>query len=220
MLRGLVLCGQAVAVGGVLFALLVVRPGGAARPALAPLLRQSLAISALGAAVVGGMQLLSLAVQGGSLAGSDGWPVRELLATTYVRVAATRVLACVGLVVGCLYVRRATGIGRGWLVLVGLVLSLVTSSAWTSHAAARLGPRGLLLTLDAWHQGAAAAWIGGLGVLVVQALGRGERAWPALLSSASPRSRSRPSGASSSPGSRSPFRTSAASRRCSARRTA
>jgi len=181
MLRGLVLCGQAVAVGGVLFALLVVRPAVAARPALAPLLRQSLAISALGAAVVGGMQLLSLAVQGGSLAGSDGWPVRELLATTYVRVAATRVLACVGLVVGCLYVRRATGIGRGWLVLVGLVLSLVTSSAWTSHAAARLGPRGLLLTLDAWHQGAAAAWIGGLGVLVVQALGRGERAWPALL---------------------------------------
>ena len=95
MLRGLVLCGQAVAVGGVLFALLVVRPAVAARPALAPLLRQSLAISALGAAVVGGMQLLSLAVQGGSLAGSDGWPVRELLATTYVRVAATRVLACV-----------------------------------------------------------------------------------------------------------------------------
>src|SRR5439155_201801 len=113
MLRGLVLCGQAVAVGGVLFALLVVRPAVAARPALAPLLRQSLAISALGAAVVGGMQLLSLAVQGGSLAGSDGWPVRELLATTYVRVAATRVLACVGLVVGCLYVRRATGVGRG-----------------------------------------------------------------------------------------------------------
>src|SRR2546429_4946323 len=179
MLRGLVLCGQAVAVGGVLFALLVVRPAVAARPALAPLLRQSLAISALGAAVVGGMQLLSLAVQGGSLAGSDGWPVRELLATTYVRVAATRVLACVGLVVGCLYVRRATGIGRGWLVLVGLVLSLVTSSAWTSHPAARLGPRGLLLTLDAWHQGARPAWIGGPGVPVVQPPRRGQPAWAA-----------------------------------------
>jgi copper resistance protein D len=181
LLRGLALCGQAVAIGGVLFALRVVRPALPAHPALAPLLGRSLAVSALGAAVVGGVQLLSLAVQVGSLVGSGGWPVRELLATTYVRVATTRVLACAGLVVGCLRLRRAPGASRGSLLVVGLVLALATSAAWTSHAAARLGPRGVLLALDALHQFAAAAWIGGLGLLSVLALGRGERAWPALL---------------------------------------
>src|SRR5436190_578710 len=83
-----------------------------------------------------------------------------------------------GLVVGCLRLRRVAGDGRGSLLLVGLVVALATSAAWTSHAAARLGPRGLLLALDALHQLAAAAWIGGLGLLIVLALGRGQGAWP------------------------------------------
>src|SRR5436309_2491134 len=169
------------AIGGVLFALLVLRPAVRARPALASPLGRSLAASAAGAAVLGGAQLLALAVQLGALVGGGGWPVRELVASTYVRAAAARVLACVGLVVGCLRVRRAAGTGLGWVALLGGALALAMSAAWTSHAAARLGPRGLLLTLDGLHQVAAAAWIGGLGHLVLTALGRGVHAWPALL---------------------------------------
>src|SRR5206468_799256 len=85
-----------------LFALLVLRPAVHARPALVPLLDRSLAFSAVGAAVVCVAQLLSLAVGLGSLAGDDGWPVRDLLATTYVRTVAVRVLASAGLVAGAL----------------------------------------------------------------------------------------------------------------------
>src|SRR5437867_2230925 len=169
------------AIGGVLFALLVLRPAVRARPALASPLGRSLAASAAGAAILGGAQLLALAVQLGALVGGGGWPVRELVASTYVRAAAARVLACAGLVVGCLRVRRAAGTGLGWVALLGWALALAMSTAWTSHAAARLGPRGLLLTLDGLHQVAAAAWIGGLGHLVLTALGRGVHAWPALL---------------------------------------
>ena len=181
VLRGLALCGQAVAIGGVLFALLVLRPAVHARPALVPLLDRSLAFSAVGAAVVCVAQLLSLAVGLGSLAGDDGWPVRDLLATTYVRTVAVRVLASAGLVVGALRLRRGTGRGRGWLALCGVALVLAASASWTSHAAARLGSRGLLLALDGVHQLAAAAWVGGLAHLVVTGLGRSERLWPALL---------------------------------------
>src|SRR5712691_5153510 len=165
------------AIGGVLFALLVLRPAVRARPALASPLGRSLAASAAGAAVLGGAQLLALAVQLGALVGGGGWPVRELVASTYVRAAAARVVACVGLVVGCLRVRRAAGTGLGWVALLGGALALAMSAAWTSHAAARLGPRGLLLTFDGLHQAAAAAWIGGLGHLVLTALGRGAHAW-------------------------------------------
>ena len=181
VLRGLALCGQAVAVGGVLFALLVLRPAVRARPQLLPLLGRSLAFTAAGAAVVSMAQLFSLAVGLGSLARDDGWPVRDLLATSYVRAAAVRVLASVGLIVGALRLRRAAGTGRGWLALLGVALALAASASWTSHAAARLGSRGLLLALDGLHQVGAAAWIGGLAHLVVTGLGRSERAWPALL---------------------------------------
>src|SRR2546428_1452422 len=151
------------AIGGVLFALLVLRPAVRARPELASPLGRSLAVSAAGAAVLGGAQVLALAVQLGALVGGGGWPVRELVASTYVRAAAARVLACVGLVVGCLRVRRVAGTGLGWVALLGGALVLAMSAAWTSHAAARLGPRGLLLTLDGLHQVAAAAWVGGPG---------------------------------------------------------
>src|SRR5256712_341371 len=169
------------AIGGVLFALLVLRPAVRARPALASPLGRTLPASAAGAAVLGGAQLLALAVQLGARVGGGGGPVRELVASPSVRAAAARVLACVGLVVGCLRVRRAAGTGLGWVALLGGALALAMSAAWTSHAAARLGPRGLLLTLDGLHQVAAAAWIGGLGHLVLTALGRGVHAWPALL---------------------------------------
>ena len=181
VLRGLALCGQAVAIGGVLYVLLVLRPAVGAQPSLAPLLGRSLAFSAVGAAVVSVAQLLSLAVGLGALGGDDGWPVRDLLATTYVQAAAVRVLAAAGLVVGALRLRRAAGTGRGSVVLLGAALTLVASAPWTSHAAARLGARGLLLALDGLHQVGAAAWIGGLAHLVVTGLGRTERAWPALL---------------------------------------
>src|SRR5437016_7783936 len=50
--------------------------------------------------------------------------------------------------------------GRGWLALLGVALALAASASWTSHAAARLGSRGLLLALDGLHQVGAAAWIG------------------------------------------------------------
>src|SRR2546426_4292584 len=166
------------AIGGVLFALLVLRPAVRACPALASPLGRSLAASAAGAAVLGGAQLLAVAVHLGALVGGGGWPVRELVASTYVRAAAARVLACVGLVVGCLRVRRAAGTGLGWVALLGGALALAMSTAWTSHAAARLGPRGLLLTLDGLHQVAAAAGIGGPGPPVPTAPGRGGPAWP------------------------------------------
>src|SRR3989442_5223044 len=89
------------AIGGVLFGLLVLRPAVRARPELASPLGRSLAVSAAGAAVLGGAQLLALAVQLGALVGGGGWPVRELVASTYVRAAAARVAACVRPPVRC-----------------------------------------------------------------------------------------------------------------------
>src|SRR2546430_13546303 len=101
------------AIGGVLFALLVLRPAVRACPALASPLGRSLAASAAGAAVLGGAQLLALAVQLGALVGGGGWPVPELVASTYVPAPAAPIPARVRPVVGCLRVRRAAGARLG-----------------------------------------------------------------------------------------------------------
>ena len=106
LLRGLALCGQAVAIGGVVWALFVLRPAVRERPALAPLVGRSLVLTAAGAVVVAVGQLLSLAVQLGQLGGDAGCPMREFLATTYFLAAAVRTVACAGLVAGCVVVRR------------------------------------------------------------------------------------------------------------------
>ena len=74
-----------------------------------------------------------------------------------------------------------------WIALAGLTALLGAGSAWTSHAAGRLGPRAVLLILDALHQLAAGVWIGGLLHLTIAAFARAEGGWPGACSSASRR---------------------------------
>src|SRR5947207_354078 len=173
ILRGLALAGQAVAVGGVLYALLVARgPGGARR--VWPLV-------AAGAFVVIAAQTLGLVILAGELDASGGSVLGRLTATQYFRAAVGRVLAASALLLGALAVRRAPRVGTRWPLLLGGVAALVVSAAWMSHAAARLDHRGVLLALEGLHQLAAAVWIGGLLHLIVTALGRTPVAEPAAL---------------------------------------
>src|SRR2546426_10812271 len=102
------------AIGGVLFGLLVLRPAVRARPELASPLGRSLAVSAAGAAVLCGAQLLALGVQLGALVGGGGWAAREPVASPYVPAAAARGPARGGLLVGWLPGRRGAG-SRVWV---------------------------------------------------------------------------------------------------------
>ncbi len=177
--RGLALCGQAMAIGGIFFALFVLRPAARRIPALEPLLRRALALIALGAAGVAAGQALSLATQVGVLADESGWPLRELLATSYFQASLLRIAACAGLIVGCRALRRRDPRG-GWIALLALGLVLGAGSALTSHAAGRIEYRGVLLGLDGLHQIAVAAWVGGLVHLTVAVYGRSTEPWPPL----------------------------------------
>src|SRR3989442_7177875 len=94
------------AIGGVLFALLVLRPAVRARPELASPLGRSLAVSAAGAAVLGGAQLLAPALQLGGLVGGGGRPAPVVVALAYGRAAPDRGLPRVRLVLGLLRLRR------------------------------------------------------------------------------------------------------------------
>jgi putative copper resistance protein D len=176
ILRGLALTGQAVAIGGVLFAFFVLR----ARPGEAGLVRVWTLVTA-GAAVVAVAQAGMLALLTGALDAPTGTLAARLMATQYFRATVARALAAVVLVIAALAVRRAPRVGTWWPLLLGGSMAMVISAAWTSHAAARLDHRASLLALDAVHQVAASAWIGGLLCLIAVAFRRGPSPAPAAI---------------------------------------
>jgi len=177
LLRGLGLSSQALTLGGVAFALLVLRPVPS-EPDPRPRLGRTLGLTALGAFGVAVAQSLSAFVQLASLADKAGWPVREALAAPFFRASLIRLLASLGVIAGCQVLRRTPEAKAWWGELVGCALALGASSAWLGHAAGRLEGRAPLLALDALHQIAASVWVGGLCHLIGVAVRRGEGSWP------------------------------------------
>lgn len=176
VLRGLVLCGQAVAVGGVWFLLAVLRAGPRDPGLDPPVVPRSLRLVALGAATVALGQAIAVGVDLFVFLHDAVWPVRAVLETLYVQVSVVRSVAAAGLAVLALrWVRRGGIVPAAGLSLLAAVLALI--APWTSHAAARLESRAVLLVLDGVHQLAAAIWIGGLVHLIAAAVRRGDRPW-------------------------------------------
>ncbi|PYN62694.1 MAG: copper resistance protein [Candidatus Rokuibacteriota bacterium] len=175
ILRGLGLSGQAIAVGGVVFALLVLgpTPPASAWPTAWRRLWTLVAIAAIGVAVAQAASLgVLVAALGEDASPSHGELATTLAATLYARASVVRMLAAVGLAAVALIARRRERLGLWWLAILAPALVVGVSGAWTSHSAARLQYRGVLVALDAVHQLAAAAWIGGLVHLVAAAFPR------------------------------------------------
>jgi copper resistance protein D len=181
LLRGLALCGQAAAIGGVLFALAVLRPALRTRPELSPLLGRLLSLIVLGALAVTVGQVLTLGVQQVALAEENGWPIKEILSTAYFEASVLRVLVCVAFIVGVLQLRRRPNSRGWWTAMAVFTLALATTSAAISHAAARIEHGGTLRFMDALHQYAASVWVGGLMHLSLAAFGRPREPWPAMM---------------------------------------
>ena len=178
VLRGLALVGQALAAGGILFLLVVLRPGHDAGPHATLSPGRSLLLMTWGAVGVALAQLASLLLHLAALADERGWPVREALATMYFRSGFLRVAAAAILAVAAVRARR-TGLSRSaWALLAVSGVALFASSAGLSHAAARLDHVGWLLALDTLHQLGACAWVGGLAHLAAIAFGRRPSGWP------------------------------------------
>ncbi len=175
LLRGVGLSSQAGAIGGVFFIVLVLRSAPTAE--LGPiLLRSRRLVEASGIALIVA-QCLALGIQLESLADERGWPVREFVGTTYFAASVVRIVAGVGLVMGCRMIGRGRGRAGAWIALACSV-ALTAGSAGMSHAVGRLDHRPLLLALDTLHQLAASVWIGGLVHLTAAAFGSGEPSWP------------------------------------------
>ncbi len=157
LLRGAVLVLQTLAVGALTFDLLVLRPGGSEAQPAREGQRRWAAWASLGLAVA---WLLWLALDAAILVGTSDLDPGEVVGASFF-LTGFLVSVC-AIVLAALAFRP--GVPAAWLLLPALG-ALVGATA-TSHAAARLEDRLLLLALTFVHHAAVALWVGGLPSLL------------------------------------------------------
>ena len=180
-LRALGLSGQALALGGASVGLVALLPWLRAEPALAAAARRSLQLIAWGAGLAMAAQAGSLLLVLASVADAPGWTPGIVLAAPPIHASLLRLACGLATLAAAVAVARAPTSRGPRLTLLAAALALAASAAGTSHAAARLDGRTLLLGVDAIHQVATSIWVGGLVHLAALALERGASPWPARV---------------------------------------
>jgi putative copper resistance protein D len=159
-LRAAGLVGQALALGGALFALIVLRPARDGQPDGA--VRRTLALAAAGALLAAAAHVGALAVLAVAFADDAGWPVSAVLGSVPGTVGTVRIAVAIVAAAAALMLRRDPGSRWRWALLLAMVAALPVTSALVSHATGRVAGGTWLVILGATHQAGASAWVGGL----------------------------------------------------------
>ena len=162
ILHGLVILSQSLALGGVLFLVLVARPFAAGAPAGAAILRRTAAIAGWSAAALVAAVGLTIAMQAAVLADTVGLPWANVLQADFAQAGLVKCAA--GLLLAGVLVAWPAVPGAALLAVGAVELAAATL---TTHAAARMHDSGLLLAAAALHQLGAAVWIGGMPCFVM-----------------------------------------------------
>jgi len=161
LLRGILLLGVSLSLGGVAWGLWVlrVREGGA--PTV-PWIR-CLRLLEIGAVVLALSQILLLALRAATLADFLGAGVfRDFAATHLFQASVARAALALAMAGTARWIEADLTVRSRWGLLAGLAILLAMSGAWTTHATGRLEFRGGLMALTVFHQAGSAVWLGGL----------------------------------------------------------
>ncbi|HYM02205.1 MAG TPA: CopD family protein [Stellaceae bacterium] len=164
VLRGLVLTAQSLTVGGVVFLACLAKPLapplGPAGAAVIERCGRLLLWSAIALAVI---EAVFVTLECLVLAGSIQTTLADAFAAEFARFGA--VAAAAAAVTAALAARR--DVGRRVLPLLALAVTILLAQVATSHAAAQLSERAVLLVADFMHMLAAAVWIGGIPYFLI-----------------------------------------------------
>jgi putative copper resistance protein D len=180
ILRGAILAAQALAVGGVVFAGAVLLPAARREPAVRAFLPPAIRWSGWAALGMALGQCLSLFILTTAVGDGQSLPAWEVLATGYGRASALQVLGCLLLFGSCRAQARVPEARSRWIATLASGAIVAAAAGAASHATSRLEGRTLMVAVDALHQLAADAWIGGL-VHLLATIRRARVALPALV---------------------------------------
>jgi putative copper resistance protein D len=168
ILHGLTIIAQSMALGGVLFLILLGRPFEAELGAVGVSIRRGTRrIAWWSALALVGCEAATIALQGAVLAGTVDLDLGEIMSAQFAVAGLVKIAGALALAVALADRRDRVPAPA----LLGLVLLVLAAATATTHASARLGDRVPLLIVEALHQLGAALWIGGIPSFVM-ALGR------------------------------------------------
>jgi putative copper resistance protein D len=162
VLHGLVIVAQSMAMGGVLFLVLLARPFADELREGRELARRVARMAAWSAVGLAVGQTLDLAMASAVLMQTLEISLPDVLGASFaiallVQIAASAVLA------GCLFARRRVGAAP----LLALCVVLLAAEVATTHSAARMTDSRLLMGATALHLLGASIWIGGIPSFVL-----------------------------------------------------
>ena len=161
LLRAAIMCLQTVAIGGIVFLILVARRSEQRTAELLNASWKLIRWSALGLALA---QLFFVIANSLVLTYSTDIPIRKVLDANFFWAGVMAVAA--GVALACWPEKWRFSVSPIALLPAALMLA---TSVMTSHSASRLEGRALLVSLTALHYIATASWIGGLPYLLVAA---------------------------------------------------
>jgi putative copper resistance protein D len=163
VIHGLTIAAQSIALGSVLFLVLLVRPVmarlGASEQSIEP---AAIATAALSASVLALCEAAAVALQTVVLVSTVDLSVADALEADFAVAGLVKVTAAGAITVTLLARRRAPA----WLLLALVAVALAAASFGT-HAAARLEHRAPLLLVELLHQFGAAIWLGGIPCFLI-----------------------------------------------------
>src|SRR6266478_824618 len=159
LFRGATLTFQSLVVGGVVFMIFVLRRANVEADALKPACLRWIRRAAIALAV---MQIAYVMANSLILMQSAGISLAEVSGASFVLAGALGILSA--LTILALAGPRHS---NGYADLLLPAAAIIASSVITSHAMARLEYRLPLVAFTALHQGATAAWLGGLPYLLI-----------------------------------------------------
>ena len=166
LLRGAEITAQSLVVGGLVYLVALVHPLaadiGAPGEKLLWLGRRWVSRAALGLAIV---VTIALAVDGSVLMATVDLSFTDLMGADFFITGSLTIVSAL-IVAGVIRGVGNRSAGTTWCCLVLALVSIV-AAALTSHGAARLSGRALLISTDFVHQLTAAVWIGGIPYFLI-----------------------------------------------------
>ena len=163
IIHGLTIVAQSMAVGGVVFLACLARPRawllGAAGAAV---LSDTIRWTRIGALALAFAEAARLGLDGAVLIGTLGITPLDVLGANFAQAGVIKLAAA-------LLLALTLGLRRPWLAfpLQALpAIAILTAATLTTHAAARIDDREILLAASFLHQAGAAIWIGGIPCFV------------------------------------------------------
>ena len=166
VLHGLVIVGQSMAVGGVLFLVFLARPFAPGLEDGAGLVRRTGVIAGWSAVGLAVGEALTVGMQAAVLMDTVGLGLGGVLGAGFAVAGLVKMAAA--LLLGSLLLGRRSASAA---VLLGLCVVVIVAATATTHAAARLQGGPVLLAASALHILGAAVWVGGIPCFVMM-LGR------------------------------------------------